>query len=104
MDRDSATPMNILRVDGGACADDLLMQIQADLLQVPVERPERVETTAFGAAALAGLAVGFWENQETIQSMNKIDRTFEPQISSDEAEARYTRWMKAVERCKDWED
>jgi glycerol kinase len=104
MDGDTGAPMKILRVDGGASADDLLMQIQSDLLQVPVERPKRIETTAFGAAALAGLAVGFWDDQESIKSLCSIDRIFEPQISSDEAEARYTRWMKAVERCKDWED
>jgi glycerol kinase len=102
MDRESGASMDLLRVDGGACADDLLMQIQADLLQMPVERPELIETSAFGAAALAGLAVGFWENKEEIKSMRTVGRIFEPQISSDEAEARYARWMNAVERCKDW--
>ena len=66
MERDAGEPMQVLRVDGGACADNLLMQIQADLLQVPVERPKLIETTAFGAAALAGLATGFWESEKEL--------------------------------------
>jgi glycerol kinase len=103
MEKDAGAPMDALRVDGGACADDLLMQIQADLLQVPVERPKLIETTAFGAAALAGLAVGFWESQDEISGIRKVDRIFEPQISADEAENRYAKWQRAVERCKDWE-
>lgn len=100
MEKDSGVSMNSLRVDGGACADNLLMQIQADLLQLPVERPKRIETTAFGAAALAGLAVGFWENPKEIAALQEIDRIFEPQMSADEAEARFAQWEKAVERCK----
>jgi glycerol kinase len=102
MDSDSAAPLEILRVDGGACADDLLMQLQADLLQVPVERPKLVETTAFGAAALAGLAVGFWDGPDTLADLRETDRSFEPQISADEAAGRFARWQQAVERSKDW--
>jgi len=102
MGKDSGAPMDALRVDGGACANNLLMQIQADLLQVPVHRPKQIETTAFGAAALAGLAVGFWKNLEEIAVHQAIERVFEPQISTDEAEARYACWMKAVERSKEW--
>ncbi|VGO17964.1 glycerol kinase GlpK [Pontiella sulfatireligans] len=102
MEKVSGAPMDLLRVDGGACADDLLMQIQANLLQVPVERPKLIETTAFGAAALAGLAVGFWQNLDEIAAHREIDRIFEPQITSDEAGARYALWMKAVERSKAW--
>ncbi len=103
MDNDSGEPLELLRVDGGACANNLLMQIQADLLQVPIERPKQIESTAFGAAALAGLAVGFWKDLDEIAAHKKIDRIFEPQITPDEAERRYARWMKAVERSKGWE-
>ncbi len=100
MEKDCGTAMDALRVDGGACANNLLMQIQADLLQRPVHRPKQIESTAFGAAALAGLAVGFWENLEELSAHQEIERTFEPQIDADEAEARYACWMDAVERCK----
>ncbi|VGO14311.1 Glycerol kinase [Pontiella desulfatans] len=103
MEKDTGQPMPSLQVDGGACADNLLMQLQADLLQVPVERPKLVETTAFGAAALAGLAVGFWKDAADISAIRQVDRTFEPQIGKDEAESRFAKWKKAVERCKDWE-
>jgi glycerol kinase len=100
MEKDCGTPMDTLRVDGGASANNLLMQIQADLLQIPIERPRQIETTAFGAAALAGLAVGFWKDLGEIAAHQEIERIFEPQISADEAEARYACWMDAVERCK----
>ena len=103
MERDSSTPMGTLRVDGGACANNLLMQIQADLLQIPVERPRMIETTAFGAAALAGMAVGFWKSTDEIAAVREIDRVFEPQISPDEAAARFDRWLRAVERSRAWE-
>jgi len=102
MEKDAHTPMNVLRVDGGACANNLLMQIQADLLQVPVERPVQIETTAFGAAALAGLAVGFWDGPEEFAASRKIDRIFEPTISADEAEARFAQWLRAIERSQAW--
>ncbi|MDZ8120446.1 glycerol kinase GlpK [Pontiella agarivorans] len=104
MEKDCGTPLPSLRVDGGASVDNLLLQIQADLLQVPVERPAMVETTAFGAAALAGLAVGFWESTDEISNVRKTDRIFEPSISKDEAESRFARWKQAVERCKNWEN
>lgn len=100
MEKDSGTPMAALRVDGGACANNLLMQIQADLLQVPLYRPKQIETTAFGAAALAGLAVGFWQDLEEIVAHHEIERIFEPQISADEAESRHALWIQAVEQCK----
>ncbi len=103
MEQDVGEPLNMLRVDGGACVNNLLMQIQADLLQIPVERPKMIETTAFGAAALAGLAVGFWTGMNELETLREVDRVFEPQISSDEAENRYARWVRAVERCKDWD-
>ena len=103
MEKDTNAPMKALRVDGGACADNLLMQIQADLMQCPVERPSRIETSAFGAAALAGLAVGFWKNTDEIIAQHKMDQIFEPQISADEAASRFAKWQQAVERCKGWE-
>jgi glycerol kinase len=90
MEKDCGVPMDTLRVDGGACANDLLMQIQADLLQIPVER-------------LAGLAVGFWKNLDEIDAVRKVDRIFEPKIGLDEAESRFAQWSRAVERCKEWE-
>jgi glycerol kinase len=104
MEKDCRKPMDALRVDGGACANNLLMQIQADLLQVPVLRPRQIETTAFGAAALAGLAVGYWQDPDEIAAHQEIERVFEPQIGSAEAETRHARWMNAVERSKAWEE
>jgi len=104
MEKDAGQPVESLRVDGGATADNLLLQIQADLFQRPVERPQLLETTAFGAAALAGLAVGFWDSPAEIAGLRKTDRIFEPQISIDEADARFAKWLKAVERCKNWEE
>jgi len=100
MEKDFSTPIDALRVDGGACANNLLMQIQSDLLQVPVHRPRQIETTAFGAAALAGLAVGYWKNLDEISAHQETERIFEPRISADEAQSRHARWMNAVERCK----
>jgi glycerol kinase len=102
MEKDSGAPMDALRVDGGACSNDLLMQIQADLLQVPVQRPKQIETTAFGAAALAGLASGFWKDQNEVAAQREIERVFEPQISADEAASRYSQWLKAVDRSRAW--
>ena len=102
MERDLGTRIKQLRVDGGACVNNLLMQTQADLLQIPVERPAMIESTAFGAAALAGLTVGFWDSLEEISAIRQIDRIFEPQISTDEAEARLTQWRRAVERAREW--
>jgi len=102
MVKDCGVPVDKLRVDGGACANDLLMQIQADLLQIPVERPRMIETTAFGAAALAGLAVGFWKDLNDIEAVRVVDRVFEPKIGRDEAESRFAQWLRAVERSRDW--
>jgi len=93
-----------LRVDGGACANNFLMQFQADILGVPVERPEVIETTALGAAFLAGLAVGFWQNQETIAEKRKVDRKFLPAMEEDKRRALYVKWKKAVERARAWEE
>ena len=103
MQKDSQLPLSELRVDGGACRNNLMMQIQADILGVPVVRPKVTETTALGAAYLAGLAVGYWDSIEQIASQWKAERTFEPSISADERGVKLARWKEAVERSRGWE-
>ncbi len=100
---DSKVDLKTLRVDGGAVVNNLLMQFQADILGVPVQRPKVSETTALGAAYLAGLAVGFWSNQHELAAQWAIDRTFEPQLSVDQRETLYAGWKRAVERSLRWE-
>ena len=104
MKLDSGIPMNGLRVDGGASANDMLMQFQADILQVPVVRPTVIETTALGAAYLAGLAVGFWKDREEVSRGWQAERTFEPRMSADEAGHRRSRWQRALDRAREWEE
>jgi glycerol kinase len=96
MQKDAAQPLIELRVDGGATANDLLMQFQADVLGVPVVRPKIIETTALGAAYLAGLAIGFWSSTDELTSQWQVDRRFEPRMSRDEAENRFAQWSRAV--------
>jgi glycerol kinase len=103
MREDSGIPVHELRVDGGASANNLLMQFQADLLQVPVIRPKVAETTAFGAACLAGLAVGFWKDRAEVGKAWRPDRTFEPTKTPDEVAHRRSRWAEALNRARDWE-
>ena len=103
MKTDSGMPMTELRVDGGASANDLLMQFQSDISQVPVIRPKVIETTALGAAFLAGLAVGFWNSPEEITGVWQTDRVFEPKMSVDEVTHRRTRWQDALGRSRHWE-
>ena len=102
MSQDAGFSLKELRVDGGASANNLLMQLQADYSGVPVVRPKVLETTALGAAYLAGLAVGFWSGLDEIASQWQVDRRFEPQISPDERAAKLARWHKAVARAKAW--
>jgi glycerol kinase len=102
MQQDSGRPLTELRVDGGAAVNNFLMQFQADLLGVPVVRPRTTETTALGAAYLAGLAVGFWKSLEEVARAWRIERRFEPGMSREEAAARLKRWSLAVERSRDW--
>ena len=102
MEKDAGLKLTELRVDGGATANNLLMQIQADLLGVPVVRPRVLETTALGAAYLAGLAVGFWQDAGDIQRNWQVDRVFEPTLSRDRAAEMMAGWAKAVERSKRW--
>ena len=104
MRKDSRIAVNELRVDGGASANNLLLQFQADLLRVPVVRPKVVETTALGAAYLAGLAVGFWKDRSEVQRAWQLDRAFEPQQSPDEAAHRRSRWAEALKRAREWEE
>ena len=103
MKEDSGIAMHDLRVDGGASANDMLMQFQADILQARVVRPKVIETTALGAAYLAGLAVGFWSDRSELQRSWQVDRSFEPQMSADQAAYRRSRWKEALSRARDWE-
>jgi glycerol kinase len=102
MAQDSGLALTELRVDGGATASNLLMQMQADLLGVPVVRPRVTETTALGAAYLAGLASGFWRDEQEIAALWSRDRVFEPHLSRDEGRARLQGWKRAVERSRGW--
>jgi len=103
MKQDSGIEMSALRVDGGASANDMLMQFQADILQAPVVRPKVIETTALGAAYLAGLATGFWKDRSEVTKSWQVDRTFEPKMSADKAAHRRARWKQALDRARDWE-
>jgi glycerol kinase len=102
MNADAGAPITELRVDGGAARNDLLMQMQADLAGVPVLRPAMTETTAFGAAALAGLASGFWSGLDQIAACWQLERRFEPQLDEGTRESRRARWREAVERSRGW--
>lgn len=103
MQADSGLELKTLRVDGGATANNFLMQFQADILGVPVQRPAVTETTALGAAYLAGLATGYWSSQEEIAKLWQIERTFEPQMDASQRDKLYAGWQRAVERSRDWE-
>ncbi len=102
MEKDAGMKLRELRVDGGAAANDLLMQFQADVLGVPVVRPKVLETTALGAAYLAGLAVGYWSSDADIASNWQIDRRFEPSMPGDRVAQLRSKWDKAVARSKSW--
>ena len=102
MKSDAGINLTTLRVDGGASANNLLMQIQADISDVPVERPECIETTALGAAYLAGMAVGFWENKEAVLESRVVDKIFRPQIEEEERQKRVKGWRAAVGCSRDW--
>jgi glycerol kinase len=102
MQDDCGGALTELRVDGGAACNDLLMQMQADALGVPVVRPAVTETTALGAAYLAGLAVDFWSGLDEIASLWAVDRRFDPMLSEDRRQERLSQWRRAVERCRRW--
>ncbi|MBB6218859.1 glycerol kinase [Anaerosolibacter carboniphilus] len=103
MQEDSGINLQALKVDGGAVANNFLMQFQSDILGVPVDRPEVTETTALGAAYLAGLAVGFWDDKQEIAKKWNVDRTFDPGMEEEKKEGKYKGWKKAVDRALKWE-
>lgn len=100
MEADSGIELNTLRVDGGAVKNNFLMQFQSDMLDVPVERPVINETTALGAAYLAGLAVGYWKNQDEIKEQWHMDKRFTPAMEAETSEELYAGWKKAIEATK----
>ena len=102
MKQDSDINLSELRVDGGASVSDIMMQIQSDMIRTNVNRPKMVETTAIGAAYLAGLAVGFWKDTAEIEKIREVDKVFEPQMDIEKREKRYRGWLRAVERSRDW--
>ena len=102
MRKDARCEIAVLKVDGGASRSNLMMQIQSDLLRIPVERPKVIETTAFGAAALAGLCAGVWKNFEEIAAVHKSERIFYPERSAADSEKDYNQWKRAVERACGW--
>ncbi len=102
MEADSGITLNSLKVDGGASANDFLMQVQADIIDAPVQRPCCVETTAMGAAYLAGLAVGYWRSRDDVLRNWSIDRIFQPKITAAQREERLDGWQKAVKRSYSW--
>lgn len=103
MEKDSSKPIEELRVDGGAAEDDTLLQFQSDISGIPLARPDVLQTTALGAAYLAGLSVGVWGNLNDISSRRRVERVFEPAMNRDEAERRFAQWHRAVERSLNWE-
>jgi glycerol kinase len=102
MQQDTQYGFNKLRADGGASDNNMLMQFQADILGVPVERPAILETTAQGVAYLAGLATGFWANTDEIARTRPKGQTFHPQMDREQANKKYARWQNAVDRSKGW--
>ena len=104
MEKDSGITLQALKVDGGAVKNNFLMQFQSDILGVPVDRPVVNETTALGAAYLAGLAVGYWKNKDEIAQKWAVDQNFQPKMSAEQRTRLYKGWQKAVERAKKWEE
>lgn len=104
MESDAGIKIGELKVDGGAVVNDLLMQFQADLIGIPVIRPENIETTALGAAYLAGLATGFWGSVDEIREQWAVDRSFSSQITPEQSQALKNEWEKAVSRSRSWQD
>ena len=103
MIKDSGLDLKSLKVDGGAVVNNYLMQFQADILNVPVERPEVVETTAMGAAYLAGIQIGWW-TKDDIAKERKVERMFEPKMDEDKRQSLYKKWKEAVRRTMNWSD
>jgi glycerol kinase len=104
MQQDADVPLAELKVDGGATTNNLLLQFQADILPTRVHRPVVQETTALGAAYLAGLAVGYWSDLNDLRQNWVLDREFVPQMESTKREQMYAKWQQAAERSKSWAD
>ena len=104
MEKDSGEELSVLRVDGGASVNNFRMQFQSDILRKPIDRPKMVETTAFGAAFLAGLAAGVWNDIGDITAIRESDRIFEAQMEAEKAEKLHKTWLRAVERAAKWEE
>jgi len=104
MQEDSGIKLAALKVDGGACSNNFLMQFQADIIGAPVQRPVCIETTALGAAYLAGLAVGYWANKDEVIANWAISRTFEATYDQAKRDTLVKGWKKAVERALKWEE
>ncbi len=104
MNADSEIKLSSLRVDGGASVSNIMMQIQSNLIRTPVDRPKMVETTALGAAFLAGLAVGYWKDTKELETVREVDRIFTPEMDEEERDKLYAGWKKAVKRSMDWEE
>jgi glycerol kinase len=104
MDADSGVPLTALKVDGGMVYNELLMQFQADILGVPVIRPQVAETTALGAAYAAGLAVGFWNNVEDLRANWAKDKEWDPKMDAEHRDKEYKGWKKAVTKTFEWVD
>ncbi len=102
MASDSGLRPEVLRVDGGAARNDFLCQFQADILGIPVERPATTESTALGAAYLAGLATGFWRDERELAAQLRLGHRFEPGMDPARREELYAGWQRAVERAKGW--
>lgn len=104
MESDCGEKLSVLRVDGGASVNNFMMQFQSDLLRKPIDRPKMVETTAFGAAFLAGLATGVWKSADEILEIRQSDRVFTPEMDEEKATALHGKWLRAVERASKWEE
>ena len=102
MRADAVLDLSLLRVDGGASVSDVMLRFQSDLLRIPVDRPKMVETTAFGAAALAGLAVGFWQSTDEVRALRVSDRVFSPERAQAECDEKYRLWKRAVSCACGW--
>ncbi|MBQ7545905.1 MAG: glycerol kinase GlpK [Clostridia bacterium] len=104
MQADTGIPFSELRVDGGASVSDIMMQIQADLIRAEVNRPKTVETTALGCAYMAGLATGFWQSMDELESVRQVERVFRPSMTQEKRDALYAGWKRAVQRAMNWEN
>ena len=102
MEYEAGSALPVLRVDGGACVSNVMMQFQADILRCPIDRPKMIETTGFGAAFLAGLSAGLYKDWSDVERLRESDRVFTPEMPEEKAAACYRGWLRAVERACKW--